>query len=94
MTILVASAFPGLNTRCQNGGRLMQQVEIRIKGQIDRDWSDWLGGLSITHTAQGETVLNGSVRDQAALYGLLSRLSDLGIQLNSVTSDGTAIARK
>ena len=67
----------------------MQQIEIRIKGQIDRDWSDWMvGRLTITHTEQGETVLSGSVRDQAALYGLLSRLGDLGLQLNSVTSTG------
>ncbi|MEK7354086.1 MAG: hypothetical protein AABZ77_06250 [Chloroflexota bacterium] len=66
----------------------MQQIEIRIKGQIDYDWSDWMGGLIITHTGQGETVLTGSVRDQAALYGLLSRLSDLGLQLNSVNSTG------
>ena len=64
----------------------MQQIEIRIKGQIDRDWSDWMGGLAITHSEQGETVLTGSVRDQAALYGLLNRLSDLGLQLNSVSS--------
>ena len=63
----------------------MQQIEIRIKGQIDENWSDWMGGLAITHTGQGETVLTGSVRDQAALYGLLSLLSDLGLQLNSVT---------
>ena len=66
----------------------MQRIEIRIKGQIDRDWSDWIGGLAIAHTAQGETLLTGSVRDQAALYGLLNRLSDLGLQLNSVTSSG------
>jgi hypothetical protein len=66
----------------------MQQIEIRVKGQIDRDWSDWIGGLVITHPAKGETLLTGSVRDQAALYGLLSRLADLGLQLNSVTSSG------
>jgi hypothetical protein len=66
----------------------MQEVEIRVRGQIDRDWSDWFGGLTITYTEDGETVLTGSVRDQAALYGLLSRLSRLGLQLNSVTSTG------
>ena len=64
----------------------MQQIEIRVKGQIDRDWSDWMSGLAITHTSLGETVLTGAVRDQAALYGLLARLADLGLQLNSVTS--------
>ena len=71
----------------------MQQVEIRIKGQIDRDWSDWMSGLAITHTGEGETVLTGSVRDQAALYGLLARLSDLGLQLNSVTSSGIKLEK-
>jgi hypothetical protein len=62
----------------------MQNIEIRVKGQIDRDWSDWIGGLTITHVSPGETVLTGSVRDQAALFGLLSRLADLGLPLISV----------
>lgn len=64
----------------------MQKVEIRIKGQIDQDWSGWLSGLTITHTREGETLLTGSVRDQAALYGLLDRLAGLGLQLISITS--------
>ncbi len=63
----------------------MQEIEIRIKGLIDRDWSVWVSDLTTTHTVEGETILAGSVQDQAALYGLLSRLSDLGLQLNSVT---------
>jgi hypothetical protein len=61
-------------------------VEIHIKEQIDEDWSDWLAGFSIVHTESGETVLTGSVRDQAALRGLLDRLADLGLQLSSVTT--------
>jgi hypothetical protein len=64
----------------------MQRVEIRIKGHIDRDWSDWVSEAIVTHTRHGETVLTGSVRDHAALYGLLSRMGDLGLQLNSVIS--------
>jgi hypothetical protein len=64
----------------------MHQIEIRIKGHINREWSDWLSGTIVTHTKQGETVLTGSVRDQAALYGLLARLADLGPQLNSIVS--------
>ena len=62
----------------------MQRFEIRVKGQIDQNWSDWLENLKITHTAQGETVLTGPVRDQAALRGLLDRLADLGLELISV----------
>ena len=62
----------------------MQQVEIRVKGQIDEHWAEWLGGLTITHTSEGETVLSGPVQDQAALYGLLAGLRDLGLPLLSV----------
>jgi hypothetical protein len=67
----------------------MQSVEIRVKGHIDRDWSEWIGGLAITYTDQGDTVMTGQVRDQAALYGLLERLSNVGMQLISFTSQGT-----
>ena len=63
----------------------MQQVEIRIKGQINRNWSNWLGGLKIAHTSDGNTILSGPLRDQAALYGVLSQLSKLGLPLNYVS---------
>ncbi len=62
----------------------MQQVEIRVKGRIDERWSEWLDGLAITHTEQDETVLAGPILDQAALYGLMSKLRDLGLALLSV----------
>jgi len=48
----------------------MQSVEDRVKGRIDQHWSDWFEDLTITHTQEDETVLRGSVADQAALYGL------------------------
>ena len=66
----------------------MQQVEIRVKGQIDERWSDWLEGLTITHTAENETVLVGSVLDLSALSGLIARLRDLGLPLLSVNPGG------
>ena len=66
----------------------MQQVEIRVKGQIDQHWSNWFEGLTIIHTDQGETVLTGTVVDEAAMYGLLSKLRDLGLQLLSVNRTG------
>lgn len=62
----------------------MQQIEIRVKGQMDKGWSDWFGGLNIAHTLQGETELAGSIRDQAELRGLLFRLTDLGLELVSL----------
>jgi hypothetical protein len=64
----------------------MLQVEIRAKGRIDERWSAWFEGLSIAHTPQDETILSGSVVDQAALYGLLAKLRDLGLALVSVDS--------
>jgi hypothetical protein len=62
----------------------MQQVEIRVKGHIDERWSEWLDGLRIVHTGQDETVLTGEVVDQAALYGLIAKLRDLGLPLLAV----------
>jgi len=65
----------------------MLQVQIRIRGHIDRDWSDSLASLDITHSPDGVSVLAGSVRDQAALYGLLSQLSNLGLGLVSFSCE-------
>ena len=62
----------------------MQQVEIRVKGRIDERWSEWLDGLAFTYTDQDETVLTGVIVDQAALYGLVAKLRDLGLPLLSV----------
>jgi hypothetical protein len=64
----------------------MQQVEIRIKGQLDKTWVNRLYALQITHTANGNTVLSGPLRDQAELRGMLSRLADLGLELISVNT--------
>lgn len=64
----------------------MQQVEIVIKGHLDPQWSEWLEGLTISHIVDNKTILCGEVVDQSALYGLLSRLRDLGLALVSVVS--------
>ena len=58
-------------------------VEIRIKGTLKQDWSDWLEGLIVSNQANGETVLNGQVPDQAALLGLLNRIHGLNLELLS-----------
>jgi hypothetical protein len=62
----------------------VQKVEIRVKGQIDERWSAWLEGLTIQHMEADETVLTGLVADQAALYGLIAKLRDLGLPLSAV----------
>jgi len=62
----------------------MHQVEIRVMGHIDERWSEWLDGLTITHTEANESVLTGAIRDQSALYGLMAKLRDLGLPLSAV----------
>ena len=64
----------------------MQNIEIHIKGQINEKWSEWFGGLAISQSSPDETVLRGLVTDQAALYGIIARLRDLGLELTSVSS--------
>jgi hypothetical protein len=58
-------------------------VEIRIKGRLKADWSDWLEGLIVSEQADGETLLEGELPDQAALLGLLNRIHGLNLQLIS-----------
>ncbi len=59
--------------------------QIRIKGHLDREWTDWFDGLTITLEEDGDTLLTGSVVDQAALHGLLKKVRDLGLPLVSIS---------
>ncbi len=58
--------------------------QVRIRGQLDAQWQAWFEGLSITPQENGDTLLSGAVRDQAALFGLLKKVRDLGLPLLSV----------
>lgn len=58
--------------------------QIRIKGHLSCQWTDWFGDLTITLEEDGNTLLTGPVVDQAALYGLLKKMRDLGMPLLSV----------
>ena len=58
--------------------------QIRIKGLLDRRWTDWFGGMTVSATDEGDTLLTGPVEDQAALHGLLKKVRDLGMTLISV----------
>jgi hypothetical protein len=59
------------------------QYEIRVKGELDARWQAWFEGLTIA-VADEETVLSGTVADQAALHSLLTRIRDLGLPLIAV----------
>lgn len=58
--------------------------QIRIGGTLAREWTDWFGGLTVTPEDNGDTLMTGPVSDQAALYGLLKKVRDLGMPLLSV----------
>jgi hypothetical protein len=58
--------------------------EIKVKGHFDSSWADWFDGLMIDNQDDGVALITGSLPDQAALQGLLSRISSLGLTLISV----------
>lgn len=62
----------------------MLKVEIILREWIDEEWRDWMGGLSVSYCEPDKTLLTGVLIDQAALYGVLARIRDLGFQLRSV----------
>jgi hypothetical protein len=71
-----------LNPKTDPGQPMVYQ--IRIKGHLGHQWTDWFGGLTITLEDNGDTLLTGPVVDQAALHGLLKKVRDLGLPLLSV----------
>jgi len=71
-----------INSEIDPGQPLVYQ--IRIKGHLGRQWTDWFGGLTITLEDNGETLLTGPVVDQAALHGVLRKVRDVAMPLISV----------
>ena len=63
----------------------MHRAVIRVNEHLDKRWEDWMDGFTILHTAQNETILTGCVPDQAALYGLMAKLRDLGVVILSIS---------
>jgi hypothetical protein len=61
---------------------------IRVEGQLDRCWSQWLGGMEIIPLEGGATLLAGPVADQSAVHGLLVKIRDMNLKLISVNKIG------
>ncbi len=64
----------------------IERYEIRVRGFLDERWAGHFDGMDIVHERAGTTLLVGPLADQAALYGVLNRMRDLGIALVSVRS--------
>jgi hypothetical protein len=57
---------------------------IRVQGHVDARWSAWFDGMAVTTQKDGTTLIEGQVADQAALFGLLLKMRDMGLPLLSV----------
>ena len=66
----------------------MAVYEIRVKGHLDRHWSEWFDGLAIANLENGDAILSGEIVDQSALHGVLNKVRDLGLPLVAVRSSG------
>ena len=67
-----------------SGGPQSDLYEIRIQGQLDESWTDWLEDLEMKLLDNGEMILSGCIKDQAALMGILNKLYSLNLSLRSV----------
>lgn len=59
---------------------------IRVKGHLDHSLAGWFEGFTITNQEDGGALLTGRIQDQAALHGILNRISNLGLTLISVNA--------
>ena len=74
-----------MNNHIKNSDPGSRKVcQIRLKGHLGLQWSDWFDGMTVSLEDDGDTLITGPVVDQAALHGLLKKIRDLGIPLISV----------
>ena len=59
--------------------------QIRVKGHLRPEWTEWFDDMTIIHETNGTTIMSGAVADQAALHGLLIKVRDLGLELIAVS---------
>ncbi len=64
-------------------------VVIRIQGHLDQSWQQWLEDLVIAHESDGTSQLSGTLPNQAALYGILSKIDRLSLTLLSLERSET-----
>ena len=57
---------------------------IQLQENLGSDWNEWFNGLAVTNKAQGGSLIEGMIADQAALHGLIRKVRDLGLTLVSI----------
>lgn len=65
------------------------KYRIRVQGQLDADWADWVGAAQVETGGEEAPVQVTTlicVVDQAGLIGLLRRLYSIGLPILSVTA--------
>ena len=72
----------------------MNVYEIRVQGHLDRRWSDWFEGLTISYEGDGSTILRGPLSDEAALHGVLIKVRDLALPLLAVNRMAAGAPRR
>ena len=81
---------PKMNHR--NTGGPSKLYQIKVKGHLDCDWSDWFEGLEIIPEEEGFTLICGPIPDQATLYAILKRVHNLGLPLISFNQVKTKVS--
>lgn len=64
---------------------MKSKTKIKIQGHLDKKWQDWFDGMEISYEGDN-TILNGIMKDEAYLRGILNRIMDLNLKLISVNS--------
>jgi hypothetical protein len=78
------TSFSAIGKLKMKGKSVMVHTEIQIKGKLSQTWADWFEDMQLCPMDSGDMLLCGELPDKAAVYGVLSRLSNLGISLISV----------
>jgi hypothetical protein len=77
-----------LNQVKHKRGNEMTLYQIQLRGHLDTRWEVMFAGFSFEHqaTLEGQpiTLMTGQIIDQSALYGVIGRLRNLGVELISV----------
>ncbi len=61
--------------------------QIVVNGRLDERWLRWFEGHTVDYLDNGKTLIVLTAVDQPALFGVINRIRDLGLELISVQKD-------